>query len=136
MFVDCDHFDTHVVGGALDRSLPASSGAAVSSNLPEGSTRQTPDATAPRNIADEYRDLMCYLTAAQRRGLTSRLATGYYEGWRPSRDELADLVAVELGVLTVEESSERMRARRRGKSPASIIGFLGRGRQYLHEGTR
>jgi hypothetical protein len=113
-------------------------GDAVSSDSSEAPDGRAADGGAPaqRNIADEYQDLMCYLTAAQRRGWTARLATGYYEGWRPSRDELADLVAVELGVLTLEESVERIRARRRGQFPLSIIGRLHQGRQYTQEGAR
>ena len=113
-------------------------GDALSSDFSEAPERRAAEGGAPaqRNIADAYRDLMCHLTAAQRRGWTARLATGYYEGWRPSRDELADLVAVELGVLTLEESVERIRARRRGQFPPSVIGRLHQGRQYPQEGAR
>ena len=42
------------------------------------------------------------------------LSVGFYEGWRPKRAEVADLIAVELGALTVEEADERVRQRRRG----------------------
>jgi hypothetical protein len=76
------------------------------------------------NIADAYVDLMKYLNPAQRRGLTSRLAIGFYEGWRPSRGELADLIAVELGVLTWDESAQRSQERRAGREPKSIVGRL------------
>jgi hypothetical protein len=40
-----------------------------------------------------------------------RLTFGFYDGWRPSRAEMADLVAVELGALTTDEASRRQRQR-------------------------
>ena len=82
------------------------------------------DRAAQRNITDGYIDLLRYLRPAQRRGLTARLANGYYEGWRPSREELADLIAVELGLLTWAESVERGQARRAGHQPVSVIGRI------------
>jgi len=36
------------------------------------------------------------LSARRRRGLIARLSVGYYDGWRPSRAEVAELVAQEL----------------------------------------
>ena len=42
------------------------------------------------------------------------LSVGFYEGWRPKRAEVADLIAVELGALTIEEAHDRVRQRRRG----------------------
>jgi hypothetical protein len=35
------------------------------------------------------------LNPQQRRAMIVRLTYGFYEGWRPSRIEMADLVAVE-----------------------------------------
>jgi len=40
--------------------------------------------------------LLAPLSIRRRRGLIARLSVGYYEGWRPSRAEVADLVAQEL----------------------------------------
>lgn len=54
-----------------------------------------PDTATP-NIADRFADLLAPLSSRRRRGLIARLSVGYYEGWRPSRAEVADLVAQEL----------------------------------------
>jgi hypothetical protein len=51
---------------------------------------------ATPNIADRFADLLAPLSARRRRGLIARLSVGYYEGWRPSRAEVAELVAQEL----------------------------------------
>lgn len=48
------------------------------------------------NIADRFADLLEPLSGRRRRGLIARLSVGYYEGWRPSRAEVAELVAQEL----------------------------------------
>jgi hypothetical protein len=48
------------------------------------------------NIADRFADLLAPLSTRRRRGLIARLSVGYYEGWRPSRAEVAELVAQEL----------------------------------------
>jgi len=48
------------------------------------------------NIADRFADLLAPLSGRRRRGLIARLSVGYYEGWRPSRAEVAELVAQEL----------------------------------------
>ena len=53
-------------------------------------------AGATPNIADRFADLLAPLSARRRRGLIARLSVGYYEGWRPSRAEVAELVAQEL----------------------------------------
>lgn len=48
------------------------------------------------SIADFYADLLQPLTDRQRKGIIARLSVGYYEGWRPTRQEIAELVAAEL----------------------------------------
>jgi hypothetical protein len=48
------------------------------------------------SIADFYADLLQPLNDRQRKGLIARLSVGYFEGWRPSRQEMAELVALEL----------------------------------------
>jgi hypothetical protein len=62
-------------------------------NLPQ----PAPDRGGPTpNIADRFADLLAPLSVRRRRGLIARLSVGYYEGWRPSRAEVAELVAQEL----------------------------------------
>jgi hypothetical protein len=48
------------------------------------------------SIADFYADLLQPLNERQRKGLIARLSVGYFEGWRPTRPEMAQLVAQEL----------------------------------------
>ena len=62
-------------------------------------------------IADRYADLLRPLDNRQRRAIVLRLSLGFYEGWRPSRDEMADLVAIELGTLNVDEAARRQQQR-------------------------
>ena len=49
-------------------------------------------------IVDQYSGLLDNLTPGQRRGLIAKLSVGYYDGWRPSRAELAQHIHDELGV--------------------------------------
>ena len=72
---------------------------------PEKSRSPTP------TIADKYADLLRPLNSQQRRAMILRLTFGFYEGWQPSRNEMADLVAVELGTLTTEEALRRQQHR-------------------------
>jgi len=62
-------------------------------------------------IADDYADLLRPLNNRQRRAMILRLTFGFYDGWQPSRAEMADLVAVELGTLSTDEASRRQRQR-------------------------
>jgi hypothetical protein len=73
------------------------------SYFPRTATDQPPHQPATQigsgatpNIADRFADLLAPLSARRRRGLIARLSVGYYEGWRPSRAEVAELVAQEL----------------------------------------
>jgi len=61
------------------------------------------DQPRPRSIADEYEDLLAMLDAGARQGLVHRLSVGYYEGWHPSREEVANIVARETGRITESE---------------------------------
>lgn len=79
-----------------------------------GNERSTAGPAVPPNIADPYRDLLAFLDPPRRRGMISWIATGYYDGWRPDRAEIADLVGVELGVLRIEESIDRRHRRNSG----------------------
>lgn len=53
-----------------------------------------------------------------------RLAHGYYEGWKPTRSEIADLVAVELGVISTGEGLNRERQRRQGQRVVDITNLV------------
>ena len=55
------------------------------------------------NIADPFRDLLSELAEGPRMGLVHLLAVGYYEGWRPTRAQVANLVARETGRMTEDE---------------------------------
>jgi hypothetical protein len=68
----------------------------------------------PRSIADPYADLLKRLPLKRRRVLISMLAQGYYDGWRPSRAEVADIVAVEMRDISVDEFITRQKRRRVG----------------------
>jgi hypothetical protein len=71
----------------------------------------------PPNVADHYADLLRTVPRHKRAGLIGRLSQGFYDDWRPSRREVADLLAVDLGLLTVDEYLERQRQRRCGQEP-------------------
>ena len=75
----------------------------------------------PPNVADRYADLLRALPRGKRAGLIGRISQGFYDGWHPSRTEVADLVAVELGLLTIDEGIERQRQRRIGREPAKNL---------------
>ncbi len=46
------------------------------------------------SIIGSYADVLEALTPQRRRGLVAQLAVGFYDGWRPGRAEVADIVAV------------------------------------------
>jgi hypothetical protein len=50
------------------------------------------------SIADQYAGLLDGLSPQQRRGLIAQLAIGYYDGWRPTRHELAGHIGHRFGV--------------------------------------
>ena len=49
------------------------------------------------NIADPYADLSAALDEPRRMGIVALLAVGYYDGWRPTREEVADPVRATTG---------------------------------------
>lgn len=60
-----------------------------------------PDDPPPAaSVADPYLDLLATLSYRQRQGLVQRLATGYYDGWRPSRLQIGELIARESGWMS------------------------------------
>jgi len=82
------------------------------------SRRQPP---TPPTIVDGCTDLLALLDPRRRRGMIAWLSVRYYDGYRPCRAEIADLVAVELGTLTYDESRARRRARERGDDRVTDI---------------
>jgi hypothetical protein len=75
-----------------------STGADQISTKPDVQSRQDSSRTTP-NIADQYRGLLDNLTPSQRRGLVAKLAIEYYDGWRPTRSQLAAYVQKNFGVV-------------------------------------
>src|ERR1700712_919303 len=72
-----------------------------------------PDSRKPApGVADDYADLLQWLDDTARMGLISQLAVGFYENWHPDRGEIADLVAMKLGILSGEEQLQRARQRK------------------------
>ena len=69
---------------------------AVSDHRTHLPVRPDTDPRATPSIADRFADLLAPLSVRRRRGLIARLSVGYYEGWRPTRAEVAELVAQEL----------------------------------------
>ncbi|WP_420124239.1 hypothetical protein [Nakamurella sp.] len=71
---------------------------AIGSGTPhhQSQLRRVDSHSATPNIADRFADLLAPLSPRRRRGLIARLSQGYYEGWRPTRAEVAALVAQEL----------------------------------------
>ena len=58
------------------------------------------------NIADRYAVVLQALDSRQRLGVIAALSVGFYDGWRPTREELAAYVAAEFGVtVTVPPDS-------------------------------
>ena len=87
----------------------------------KGQLQSNSDQHVPQpSIADRYSDLLDLLDHRQRQGLIVRLTVGYYDGWRPSRMEVADLVAVTLKIMTIDESLQRQRLRNTGGNPPNI----------------
>ena len=85
-----------------------------------GHDGRSPQSTRRTGIADRFADLLRPLSEAQRRGLIARVVRGLLRGLRPSCAEIADLVALELGILTVDECLQRERLRKAGSEPVEI----------------
>ena len=64
-------------------------------------------------IADQYSGLLDDLTPGQRRGLIAKLSVGYYEGWRPTRAQLAGHIQDEFGIHPLGLPDNKTRLRRR-----------------------
>jgi len=87
--------------------------------------RSSSDQPVPQpSIADRYADLLGLLGHRERQGLIVRLTVGYYDGWRPSRSEVADLVAEKLKIMTIEKFLDRQLMRNSGRNPPNIADRL------------
>lgn len=63
------------------------------------------------SYTERFPDLFDGLTDEQRRGITQTLANGHLEGWEPTREEISDLIDVDLGRISDEEYITRVRRR-------------------------
>jgi hypothetical protein len=69
-------------------------------------------------IADQYSGLLDGLTPGQRRGLIANLSVGYYEGWRPTRAQLARHIHGEFGVSPLTpQDNKALLLHHRGNPP-------------------
>ncbi|WP_243118439.1 hypothetical protein [Actinomyces wuliandei] len=64
-------------------------------------------------------DLYAPLSQQERRALTNTLAADWHEGWTPSREDVADLLALRAGTLTRSEYHARALSRAGNPVPAS-----------------
>jgi len=86
----------------------------------------------PPSIADDLRDLLELLTPPKRKGMIAYLSVRYYDGWRPSRLEVADLIAVELGLLSFDDYVQRKNRRRAAEGTVRDIIPMIKDRQRHH----
>ena len=61
-----------------------------------GSQPESDTASSVPNIADRFADLLKPLSRRRRNALIAQLSRGYYDGWHPTRAEVAELVIEEL----------------------------------------
>ena len=89
-----------------------------------------PSRIATPSVVDHYADILRALPRRKRAGLIGQISRGFYDGWRPSRREVADLVAVELNLLSIDAFEQRQRQRRLGREPLEdfIPAVVSRGR--------
>ena len=64
------------------------------------------------NIADRYAVVLQPLSPRQRQGVIATLSVGFYDGWRPTREELATYVAAKFGVTATAAPDRRDPVRR------------------------
>jgi len=64
------------------------------------------------NIADRYAVVLQPLSPRQRLGVIATLSVGFYDGWRPTREELATYVAAKFGVTATAAPDRRDPCRR------------------------
>ncbi|ETD30951.1 hypothetical protein W823_21815 [Williamsia sp. D3] len=69
--------------------------------------------------AVRYPDLFAELTIEQKWSVHNTIANNEMEGWEPTRDNVADLIALTRGDITLEEYVRRGRAGLAAKRPSS-----------------
>lgn len=79
------------------------------------------DRSEVATIGDRYAAVLGVLTPAQRRRYELRLTHGFYDGWRPSRSELVDEIAVDLALISWADAQERRRKRRLGHQVSDLL---------------
>ena len=60
--------------------------------------------------AVRYPDLFAELTIEQKWSVHNTIASNEMEGWEPTRDNVADLIALTRGLITLDEFVRRGRA--------------------------
>lgn len=69
--------------------------------------------------AVRYPDLFAELTIEQKWSVHNTIANNVMEGWTPTRDNVADLIALTRADITLEEYVRRGRAGLAAKRPSS-----------------
>jgi hypothetical protein len=82
-------------GGDVRASSALERGSAGDPGRPPTARRE---ASRSPNVADRYAVVLQALSPRQRQGVIAALSVGFYDGWRPTREELATYVAAEFGV--------------------------------------
>ena len=94
------------------------SGRADTRNTAITTLKRAPSRTP--TIADQYSGLLDDLSPGQRRGLIANLSVGYYEGWQPTRAQLARHIQDEFGVSPRNppaNTTQQLRGTHRGSPP-------------------
>jgi hypothetical protein len=87
----------------------------LAGKLTDDGRRQWPRSPS---IVDDLIDLLEILPPSRRWGMIAYLSQRYYDNWRPLRAEVADLIALDVGTLSLDMYFQRMsrHAARRGVS--------------------
>ena len=67
------------------------------------------EVTRSPNIADRYAVVLRTLSPRQRQGVIAALSVGFYDGWRPTREELAAYVVAEFGITVTAPPDPSLR---------------------------
>ena len=59
------------------------------------------------DLPERYPELFAQLNDKQKRGITQTLASAWLEGYTHSREEVAQLIDLELGRITFEEYKQK-----------------------------
>ncbi len=82
-------------------------------------------AYVPCRYAQRWPELFAPLDDDQKRGVSQALANGRLEGWQPTRDEVADLIARERGLLSFEQYKQRVLDRALVRADAAVVRSAG-----------